>query len=250
MKNIALQALHKIALYYGYTVSPKNGQITKDMDPGFREILNFCIPYSMTSIERMYALYKAVEYVVKSKIPGDFVECGVWKGGSAMIIAKTLIMFGDTTRKIYLYDTFEGMPKPDERDIKIRTGINGVFTWNLKQKNGGWCNIPIDEVKQNLSKTKYPKQNIYFVAGMVEKTIPKNMPESIALLRLDTDWYTSTYHELVHLYPKLSRNGILIIDDYGSWSGARDATDTYFKEHAINIYLHRVDCGRFGIKTN
>jgi O-methyltransferase len=220
------------------------------MDRGFRPIFEACAPFSMTSLERMYALYKAVLYVIQAKIPGDFVECGVWKGGSAMIIAETLKALGVTDRNIYLYDTFEGMPEPDERDIKIRTGATGKSMWLGNQSSGGWCNISIEEVTENVLKTGYPKERFVFVKGKVEDTIPKTIPNAIAILRLDTDWYASTIHEFEHLYPLLSEGGVLMIDDYGSWSGSRDATNKYFKEHTISMYLHRVDMARVGIKSN
>ncbi len=234
----------------GYKITSSEEKIFKDMDLGFRPVYELCAPYSMTSLERMYALYKAVLYVIQAKIPGDFVECGVWKGGSAMIIAETLKALGVTDRNIYLYDTFEGMPEPDERDIKIRTGATGKSMWLGNQNSGGWCNISIEEVTENVLKTGYPKERFIFVKGKVEDTIPTTMPNAIAILRLDTDWYASTIHEFNNLYPLLSESGVLMIDDYGSWSGSRDATDQYFKEHTISMYLHRVDMARVGIKSN
>ncbi|MFX1257024.1 MAG: TylF/MycF/NovP-related O-methyltransferase [Promethearchaeota archaeon] len=97
--------------------------------------------------------------------------------------------------------------------------------------------------------TGYPKESVVYIKGKVENTIPNMIPEKISLLRLDTDWYNSTYHELKHLYPILSQKGIIIIDDYGHWKGARKATDNYFKENNVQILLNRIDYkGRLGIK--
>ena len=205
----------------------------------------------MTSIERMYALYKGVEYVVNSKIPGDFVECGVWRGGSSMIIAKTLLKMKETNRKIYLYDTYEGMSKPTKKDKETSTSLSALGEWEKSQKENynDWCYSPLKEVENNMNLTKYPLKNIIFVKGMVEETIPKNIPTKIALLRLDTDWYESTYHELVHLYPILINKGVLIIDDYGCWAGAKEAVDEYIQENNTTILLNRVDgTGRVGVK--
>jgi hypothetical protein len=85
--------------------------------------------------------------------------------------------------------------------------------------------------------------------GKVEDTIPADIPEKIALLRLDTDWYESTKHELIHLFPRLQKGGVLIIDDYGFWKGARKAVDEYFAENNIQILLNRIDdTGRMAIK--
>lgn len=241
--------IHKLAKISGFNLVPIKNSFAKDMENDFRSIYLTCDNYTMTSLNSMYSLYKAAEYIVKAGIPGDIVECGVWKGGSAMLAAKTLSFFNDTSKKIYLYDTFEGMPKPDDVDVKIRTGASGKDIWQQKQKDGGWAKAKIDEVKQNMHSTAYPTDNLIFVKGKVEDTIPKTKPGAIALLRLDTDWFSSTYHELKHLYPLLSPGGVLIIDDYGSWSGSKKAVDQYFTENNINIYLHRTDTGRVGIKS-
>jgi hypothetical protein len=105
-------------------------------------------------------------------------------------------------------------------------------------------------VKNNLYSTGYPRENIIFIKGKVEETIPAVIPDKIAILRLDTDWYESTYHELLHLFPRLSVHGVLILDDYGCLKGAKRATDTYFNEHGVKVLLNRIDySGRIAIKV-
>jgi hypothetical protein len=205
----------------------------------------------MTSPERMYSLYKAVKYVVQAKLEGDFVECGVWKGGSAMVIAYTLKALRVTDKNIFLYDTFEGMSEPTEFDMKNSTGDQTHVRkyWEEQQKDGinEWCYSSLDEVRSNLERTGYPMKQIHTVKGKVEDSIPKTIPKKISLLRLDTDWYESTKHELIYLYPILSEKGVLIIDDYGSWAGAKKAIDEYFIN--IPILLNRVDStGRIAVK--
>lgn len=112
------------------------------------------------------------------------------------------------------------------------------------------CLSPLDETKQNVFSAGYPKDKIHFIKGKVEDTIPENMPKQIALLRLDTDWYESTKHELTHLFLLLQPNGVLIIDDYGHWKGARKAVDEYIPDKNIRILLNRIDyTGRIAIKT-
>ena len=107
----------------------------------------------------------------------------------------------------------------------------------------------MDEVRRNLFSTGYPENQLSFVEGPVEETIPETVPDKIALLRLDTDWYESTLHELRHLYPLLSEGGVLIIDDYGHWKGAREATDQYLREESPKILLNRIDMTcRLGVK--
>jgi len=216
-------------------------------DNYFLKTINKFAPYTMTvnrGLEPSYSLYKAVQYVVENKIPGDFVECGVWRGGSVMLIALALAHFGETNRKIFLYDTFTGMTKPDENDVDWN-GLNLQKKWendSLQSKNFQWgYGGTVDDVRKNIYLSNYPKDNFVFVEGPVEHTIPDTVPEKIALLRLDTDWYASTYHELIHLYPIISTGGILIIDDYGWCRGARQATDKYIKEHKLDLFLSRID---------
>jgi O-methyltransferase len=219
-------------------------------DADFLEIFKQCKPYTMTSIERMYALHNAVKYIIQNKIEGDFVECGVWRGGSSMMIALTLSKFGANNRKIYLYDTFEGMSDPTENDIDFRGGnAESLLNQNINDKeNSVWCLADLQDVQNNMTLTKYPLTNIEFVKGKVEDTIPKTISDNIALLRLDTDWYESTAHELKYLYPKLSLKGVLIIDDYGHWKGCRKAVDEYFEGNPL--LLNRIDyTGRIAIKA-
>ena len=219
-------------------------------DIEFQKIYQRVVPkrnskYTLTGMERCYALYKSVQYIINGDIPGDIVECGVWRGGSAMLAALTLIQFNQTHRKIYLYDTYEGMPEPIEKDIDI----NGIPYRLLWKKEKDILTIPLDEVRKNMLSTGYPSENIIFVKGMVEDTIPRNLPCQIALLRLDTDLYESTYHEFVHLYPQVSPQGVVIVDDYGHFQGAREATDKYFNEVSPNILFHRIDYScRVGVK--
>jgi len=203
----------------------------------------------MTSIERMYAVYQAVHHVHAAKIPGDVVECGVWRGGSSMLAALALDSLGERERCIWLYDTFEGMPPPAEVD---RSVFGQPAAALLRQTDAAGertrAVAALDEVEANLASTGYPRDRLHFVDGMVEDTIPGLAPEQISILRLDTDWYESTRHELEHLWPRLSPGGVLIIDDYGHWQGARRAVDEFFAT-AGPVLLQRIDyTGRLALK--
>ena len=201
--------------------------------------------YTLTTVERCYSLYKAIQYITKGDILGDIVECGVWRGGSAMLAALTLIQNNQIHRKIYLYDTYEGMPEPTDKDIDLH-GVPYRLLWKKEKE---LLTVSLDEVKNNMLSTGYPKENIIFVKGMVEKTIPRTLPNKIALLRLDTDLYESTYHELIHLYPKVTTKGVVIIDDYGHFQGSQEATDKYFSQESRQVLFHRIDYScRVGIK--
>lgn len=221
------------------------------IEKDFIDIYKKCRPYTLTTAERMYSLYKAVEYTVKHKIIGDMVECGVWKGGSSMLMAYTLLKMNEMKRKIYLYDTYEGMSKPSDFDISTNCDTSAVKKWTDHQREKTkWLYASLEEVRNNLFSTGYPKEKLIFVKGKVEETIPNIVPDKISILRLDTDWFESTYHELCYLFSKLAVNGVIIIDDYGNWKGARQAVDKYFEENRTKILLNRIDyTGRIAIKV-
>ena len=214
-----------------------------DFDARDIEIIRAVEPYTMTSTERIHALVHAVRHVVRNRIAGDMVECGVWKGGSVMAMALTLLELGERDRSLYLFDTFSGMTPPGDVDVDYEGQQAQVILDAVR------CEASQQEVEKAVFSTGYDREKIHFVCGRVEETIPAHAPESIALLRLDTDWYESTQHELVHLFPRLARGGVIIIDDYGHWRGARQAVDEYIAQHEIPLLLHRIDyTGRIAVK--
>ncbi len=194
---------------------------TGRMTPDRAKVADRVREFTMTSDARVAALDRSVEHCVSRGVPGAFVECGVWKGGSVMAMALVLQRL-DARRQIHLFDTFTGMVAPNAEEADPQ-GLPALEQWSE-----GWFAVGLAEVRSNVLSTGYDPTQFTFVAGPVEETLPARAPETIALLRLDTDWYESTYHELVHLYPRLERGGVLIIDDYGHWSGARAAVDDYF----------------------
>jgi hypothetical protein len=211
-------------------------------DARFMLLYERCAPFTMTSMERMYALYQSVCHIVSARTPGSMVECGVWRGGSMMLVAHTLIELGETTRDLLLYDTFRGLPAPSVLDTDY-AGVPADAEWRANQRAGHneWCYASLDEVRRNMASTGYDPTRVRYVEGMVEDTIPKVVPEQVAVLRLDTDFYESTRHEMAHLYPRLVPAGVLVIDDYGHWQGQRRAIDEYFAASCERVLLHRVD---------
>lgn len=204
-------------------------------------------PYTQTSLERVAALADAVQYVVRRGIPGDFVECGVWRGGSSMAVALTLLRLGVRDRRLWLYDTFGSMPPAGEHDRDYAGRVMGAGALDQVNNASHTAGLTLSEVRAAMGSTGYPPDQITYVEGLVEETIVRLAPERIALLRLDTDWYESTRHELVELYPRLEPGGVLLIDDYGHFAGARKAVDEYFA--ADPILLSRIDyTGRIAVK--
>ena len=164
-------------------------------------------------------------------------------------IALTLLAVGDTKRPLYLFDTFEGMSAPSEHDVRAEDNRPAAELLERSTSSKIWCRASIEDVSANMAMTGYPPENVTFCKGMVEDTLPAKAPDKIAILRLDTDWYDSTRHELNELFPRLAPGGVLIIDDYGYWAGARKAVDEYFADRPI--LLSRIDqTGRIAIKLS
>ena len=223
-----------------------------DFEGESAELIRAVRDYTMTSPERLYSLIQAVRYVSAASIPGDVVECGVWRGGSMMAVALTLIACKDVARELFLFDTFEGMAPPTKRDVAIdgQSARKLLDSHRKTESDSVWCYATLDQVRDAMSSTGYQAGKIHYVKGKVEDTIPLRAPPKIALLRLDTDWYESTRHELEHLFPRLAKGGVLIVDDYGHWKGAREAVDEYLAANGIKLLLNRIDyTGRIAVKT-
>ena len=204
----------------GYFLPPL---LSPDYGPELEATIRRVRRHTMTTPRRIAALCDSVEHVVRADVPGAIVECGVWKGGSMMAAALTLLRLEAADRDLYLFDTFQGMPPPTDKDVfSAYDGYSPMGFWRARRRSGG--------------------QSAWHY-------VPAAAPEQIAVLRLDTDWYESTRHELEQLYPRLSPGGVLILDDYGHYEGARRAVEEYFAEHGGRPLLTRVDyTGRVGVK--
>jgi O-methyltransferase len=222
-------------------------------EPGWIiDIIDRVRPYTMTPPERVASLCNAIDYITRRRIPGDVVECGVWRGGSMMAAALAFLHLKDTTRSIFLFDTYEGMTSPTAIDKRVALDLSASAMLACAPRDDHlWGISPLDEVKDNLASTGYPAEKLVFIKGPVEDTIPDEAPKQICILRLDTDWYESSHHELVCLYPRLQLGGVLIVDDYGWWEGQRKAINEYFHECNLAPLLIRTDAsgGRIAIKS-
>jgi hypothetical protein len=238
------------ANFFGVEVTSISSQLS-DMSPEERRIVMRTRPFTMTSLERIAALTLAVQYTVKNRIPGAFVECGVWRGGSSMAAALTYLDMDVRDIDLFLFDTFAGMPTPGEEDFQAGTGRTARDLLSKSTKRSDLrAYAAIEEVRRNLESTGFPSDRLHLIKGKVEETIPRQAPEKISILRLDTDWYSSTKHELIHLFPRLAKNGVLIVDDYGHWAGAKKAVDEYFAKEPLKPLLNRIDqTGRICVKV-
>ena len=251
MLSIAKSGIKKAARSFGFEITPVEERRYADFDEELSELIRAVAPYTLTTPERIEALVNAIRYIEKHGIAGDIAECGVWRGGSIMTVIKVLLSFNSTERNIYLYDTFEGMSAPTDED---RSFDNVSASRQMEEESAEdqasvWCRAGLDEVRDRVLSLGYPEEKIHFIRGKVEETIPDTLPGPLALLRLDTDFYESTRHELQHLYPLLSHQGIMIVDDYGHWQGCRQAVDEYFATLGKPVFLNRIDyTGRIMVK--
>ncbi|MFD5039525.1 TylF/MycF/NovP-related O-methyltransferase [Streptomyces sp. NPDC058377] len=226
----------------------KPPQFPADYDDEAKDIIRAVKPYTMTSPERLNAFVLATRHIVKHGIPGDIVECGVWRGGSMQACAKTLLSLGETDRDLYLFDTYEGMTPPTAEDLR-RDGRPAQELLDAQGKDRPiWAVASLEDVRAGFEQVPYPEDRVHYVQGKVEDTVPEQAPEQISILRLDTDWYASTKHELTHLYSRLVSGGVLLIDDYGYWQGSRQAVDEFLEETGEQLLLLRMDEGRIAVK--
>lgn len=221
-----------------------------DLDQDENEIINLVSPYTMTSKERLVSLIRAIRYIGKNNIVGDFVECGVWKGGSIMAMILALKKINSLDRRIWICDTFQGMTSPISDDSKFDgTPAKDLLEKDKERISNVWAVSGLEEVKSNIESLKYPDYLLEYVVGPVEQTLPDLNIQKISLLRLDTDWYESTKVEMELLFPRLVKGGILIIDDYGHWQGCKKAVDEYLDSLNRPYFLNRIDyTGRLLVK--
>ena len=252
------QSIKKILSFFSYEIKkiqkPNIITLNTNKTNQFNNFYEICKNESLNvSKERFLSLYQSINYICKNDIKGDLVECGVFMGGSAMMMCYAMNEFGaiNNNKKLWLYDTYSGMANPSIYDENI---LNQNATSELKNikkqenKKDIWAYSPLSYVKKNIEKTNIKNENVLFVKGLVEETLIDQKPEKISLLRLDTDFYESTKIELEKLYPLLEVGGILIIDDYGHWKGCKKAVDEYF-ENKQNIFFQQIDySGIIGVK--
>jgi hypothetical protein len=219
-----------------------------DYDEDYRAIVRAVRPYTMTGNDKLHALISAARYVSRYGVPGAVIECGVWRGGSMHAAARAFDQVGDHSRDLYLFDTFEGMTEPTDKDVRF-DGKSAVDMLSSQDKSARvWAYASLEDVQAGFAEVPYPSERVHYVKGRIEDTVPDQAPEQIAILRLDTDWYESTAHELEHLYPRLVPGGVLMIDDYGFWKGSREATDEFLDRTGERLLLIRMDSGRVAVK--
>lgn len=244
IKNVINQLLIKIS---GYQIE-KSYKLDLDhrLKSDEKRIISNVSKRTMTNPNSLANLISATKYLNNGEIEGAFVECGVWRGGSALAFCLASLEAGVQSRLIYLFDTFEGYTNTGERDFQISDGVKAEVLFN-KDPNYV-CSASLIDVQNGFKEIGYPNELIHYIVGDIIKTPLDKLPDKIALLRLDTDYYHSTLWELENLYPRLVSGGVLIIDDYDHWNGSRQACDEYFKKAENRNFISHMEYGRIMIK--
>ena len=211
-----------------------------ELGPEDRALLHAADSLTMTPRQARWAFIQAIRHAEAQAIAGDIVECGVWRGGN-LIIAGLLRKELAFERQIWGFDTYAGMTPPTDTDFKPAERLDVARKHSSLDRgtHNDWCYTSQRDVLANFE-ARTGSADVKLVRGPVEQTLKQreNLPTQISVLRLDTDFYESTRSELEILYPLLSPGGVLIIDDYGEWAGARRAVDEYFAGR--HIWLHYV----------
>jgi Macrocin-O-methyltransferase (TylF) len=189
---------------------------------------------TMVGMERLGNLQECCLSAIRNSIPGDFVETGVWRGGCGILMRATLAASEDAERKVWLFDSFEGLPKPDA----------GAFPEDKNDQHwtySSYLGVSIDQVKANFERYELLDDRTVFTKGWFRDTVPHSEVGPISVLRLDGDMYESTWLVLTHFYPRVSSGGFVIVDDYGAIPTCKAAVDDFRRRHSIASPMSSVD---------
>ncbi len=188
-----------------------------------------CFGYTMVGHRRLENVQRCVEEVLKNKVPGDFIEAGIWRGGTVIFMRALLKVHGVTDRTIWVADSFEGLPPPTSKtDGSDLSGVD-------------YLKVSLEKVKSNFERFDLLDNQVQFLKGWFCDTLPKAPIDQLAILRLDGDLYSSTMDSLRNLYHRVSPGGYVIVDDYFAWHGCRRAVDEFLKENNLNVDIQQVD---------
>jgi hypothetical protein len=212
----------------GYELSRISNSLPIELSEEDKKNIVKCKPFTMIGYSRMFCNVLAMKYIEANNIEGDVVETGIWRGGSLGLLALTSQYESKSRRIFWGFDTFQGMPVPGQQDEEF---AHRKFQM-LSDSNGysDWCKSTKVEVLENLRNMCNSLNTFNLIEGKVEETLTRIESElgAISLLRIDTDWYSSTKVALEVLYPRVTKGGVVIIDDYEAWEGAKKATDEFF----------------------
>jgi O-methyltransferase len=230
MRRAALRGIIKAFERRGVMLVRQRAYNARDRQEGFDWPL---FGYTMTGRNRLDCLQRCIQTILIEQVPGDIVETGVWRGGSMILAAAVLDSYGDDKRSIWCCDSFEGMPKP--------TVAGQSFSGTEDFQDLPYLAVSVDQVRANFDRFGVLSERVKFLKGWFRDTLPKAPIQRISVLRLDGDLYESTLDALTALYPKVSSGGFVIVDDYGTWPGCKQAVEEYRQQHQIAAPLVQID---------
>ena len=189
--------------------------------------------HTMIGLKRLDNLQYCVEEILKNNVPGDLLEAGVWRGGASIFMRALLKAHGERKKCVWVVDSFEGFPEPDAERYPQDSESH--------LHEAGELAVPIEEVKANFGEYGLLDAQVRFLKGLFRDTLPKANIKSLALMRLDGDTYEATINSLIHLYPKLSIGGYVIIDDYGAVPACRQAVNDFRDKYGVAEEICRID---------
>lgn len=189
---------------------------------------------TMIGMQRLTSLQHCVEVVLEEDIPGDLIECGVWRGGACILMRAVLAAYGDETRSVWLADSFQGVPRSDPEKYKADKGIRAELV-------AGILGVSEADVRANFERYGLLDDQVRFLPGWFKDTLKDAPIERISVLRLDGDLYESTIQALEALYPRLSPGGFCVVDDYSAVKACEQAVTDYRAEHHITAEIVDID---------
>ena len=190
--------------------------------------------HTMIGFERLRNVRELMSHVIGDKIPGDFVETGVWRGGACIHMRAVLKVFDIADRKIWVADSFAGLPRPDSARYPAQDQGDLHHTFDALA-------VSLETVQENFRKYDLLDEQVMFLKGWFKDTLPTAPIEKIAVLRLDGDMYASTMDALLALGHKVSPGGFIIVDDFGAVEGCRKAIADYRRERRIDAPIYDID---------
>ncbi len=225
-----LSFLARIFSNYGFEIVERQSQPSlEDKEEGKIWPLN---ALTMIGLKRLDNLQYAIETVIEEKVPGDLIETGVWRGGACIFMRAVLKVYGITGRRVFVADSFQGLPEPDPERYPADQGD--------PHHTHEYLAVSLEEVRENFKRFDMLDEQVTFLKGWFQDTLPSAPIDKLAVLRLDGDMYGSTMVALENLYPKLSKGGFCIVDDYGL-TGCQKAVDDFRARQGIDSKIHKID---------
>ena len=250
--RVLRRSVQRLVNGFGYEIvrnqSAREQTQLQSIDPEFIELYENCQAFSSLGIGRLTDLYMAASYVIDRGVPGDCVECGVGMGGVGSLWASVLAR-ASQDRGLYLFDTYEGAPSPGAFDEFSGSSESARERWRRIKNQTDWTEFTVESIKSLIAASGFPAEQVHLVPGLVQDTIPEHAPEQISLLHLDTNYYDSTIHELRNLLPRLSKFGVLAIDDYGNLPGVKKAVDEYVADTNMKLFFTTHGTGRIAVNA-